>query len=101
MFWDVFGEQGHPIRATIAEMGPLLTARLLELNDTQEGVLNIAFKYADDNGLLLLDLKDLRATLQFVSDHASELTTQIRQYGGRHCRRDPAAVARAGEPGRG
>ena len=76
VFWDVFGEQGHPIRATIAEMGPLLTARLLELNDTQEGVLNIVFRVADDQGLALLDLKDLRATLQFVADHASELTTK-------------------------
>ncbi|MCC2107646.1 MAG: DUF853 family protein, partial [Hyphomicrobiales bacterium] len=76
VFWDVFGEQGHPVRATIAEMGPLLTARLLELNDTQEGVLNIVFRVADDNGLALLDLKDLRATLQFVADHASELTTK-------------------------
>ncbi|MDE2363631.1 MAG: DUF853 family protein, partial [Hyphomicrobiales bacterium] len=76
VFWDVFGEQGHPIRATIAEMGPLLTARLLELNDTQEGVLNIVFRVADEQGLALLDLKDLRATLQFVADHASELTTK-------------------------
>ena len=75
-FWDLFGEQGHPIRATIAEMGPLLTARLLELNDTQEGVLNIVFRVADEQGLALLDLKDLRATLQFVADHASELTTK-------------------------
>ena len=76
VFWDVFGEQGHPVRATISEMGPLLTARLLELNDTQEGVLNIVFRVADDQGLALLDLKDLRATLQFVADHASELTTK-------------------------
>ena len=75
VFWDLFGEQGHPIRATVAEMGPLLTARLLELNDTQEGVLNIVFRVADEQGLALLDLKDLRATLQFVADHASELTT--------------------------
>lgn len=63
MFWDLFGEQGHPIRATIAEMGPLLLARLLELNEVQEGVLNILFRYADEQGLLLLDLKDLRALL--------------------------------------
>ncbi|MFV0281291.1 MAG: helicase HerA-like C-terminal domain-containing protein [Rhodoblastus sp.] len=76
VFWDVLGEQGHPIRATITEMGPLLTARLLELNDTQEGVLNIVFRVADENGLPLLDLKDLRATLQFVADHASEFTTR-------------------------
>ena len=62
-FWDLFGEQGHPIRATVSEMGPLLLARLLELNDVQEGVLNILFRYADEHGLLLLDLKDLRAML--------------------------------------
>ena len=73
VFWDVFGEQGHPIRATVSEMGPLLLARLLELNDTQEGVLNIAFRVADDNGLPVLDLKDLRALLQFVSDNEAEI----------------------------
>ena len=73
VFWDVFGEQGHPIRATVSEMGPLLLARLLELNDTQEGVLNAAFAVADDHGLLLLDLKDLRAILQFISENAKEL----------------------------
>lgn len=61
VFWDVFGEQGHPVRATVSEMGPLLLARLLELNDTQEGVLNMVFKIADENGFLLLDLKDLRS----------------------------------------
>ena len=76
IFWDLFGEQGHPVRATISEMGPLLLARLLDLNDTQEGVLNIAFKVADEQGLLLLDLKDLRAMLVFLSEHAAELTTQ-------------------------
>ena len=76
VFWDMFGEQGHPIRATISEMGPLLLARLLELNDTQEGVLNIAFKVADEQGLLLLDLKDLRALLKYLADNASTLTTQ-------------------------
>ncbi|MBI2408167.1 MAG: DUF853 family protein [Gemmatimonadetes bacterium] len=74
--WDVFGEQGHPIRATISDMGPLLLARLLNLNDTQEGVLSLTFKVADDHGLLLLDLKDLRAMLQFVGDHAAEIKTQ-------------------------
>ena len=73
MFWDLFGEQGHPIRATIAEMGPLLLSRLLDLNDTQEGVLNIAFRIADDQGLALLDLKDLRAMLAFVSEKAAEI----------------------------
>ncbi|CAH1669268.1 MULTISPECIES: helicase HerA-like domain-containing protein [unclassified Chelatococcus] len=73
-FWDVFGEQGHPIRATISEMGPLLLSRLLDLNDTQEGVLNIAFRVADERGLLLLDLKDLRALLTFVAEQAKDLT---------------------------
>jgi DNA helicase HerA-like ATPase len=75
VFWDLFGEKGHPLRATISEMGPLLLSRLLNLNDTQEGVLNIAFQVADDEGLLLLDLKDLRALLTFVADSASALTT--------------------------
>ncbi len=75
-FWDVFGEQGHNVRATISEMGPLLLSRMLNLNDTQEGVLTVTFKVADDQGLLLLDLKDLRAMLQFVGDHAAELRTE-------------------------
>jgi len=75
-FWDVFGAQGHPVRATISEMGPLLLARLLNLNDTQQGVLTLVFKIADDNGLLLLDLKDLRAMLQHVGDNAKQFTTQ-------------------------
>src|SRR6187455_1700965 len=73
VFWDVFGAEGHPIRATIAEMGPLLLSRLLQLNDTQEGVLNIAFRIADEQGLLLLDLKDLRAILGLIAENASEL----------------------------
>jgi uncharacterized protein len=76
VFWDVFGEQGHPVRATVSEMGPLLLSRLLELNDTQEGVLNMVFKIADENGLLLLDLKDLRAMLQYVADNADQFKTQ-------------------------
>ena len=75
-FWDVFGEKGHPVRATISEMGPLLLARLLQLNETQAGVLNIVFRVADDNGLLLLDLKDLRAMLQHVGDNTAQFTTQ-------------------------
>ena len=74
--WDVFGELGHPVRATISDMGPLLLGRMLNLNDTQAGVLNIIFKIADDNGMLLLDLKDLRAMLQYVGDNGSEFTTQ-------------------------
>ena len=74
--WDVFGEQGHPVRATISDMGPLLLARMLDLNDTQTGVLNLVFKIADDNGLLLLDLKDLRAMLTYVGENAKQFTTQ-------------------------
>jgi DNA helicase HerA-like ATPase len=76
VFWDVFGEQGHPVRATVSEMGPLLLSRMMDLNDVQEGVLNIAFRVADEQGLLLLDMKDLRAILSFVAEHAAELTTQ-------------------------
>lgn len=75
VLWDLLGEQGHPVRATISDMGPLLLSRLLELNDTQEGVLNLAFKFADDEGLLLLDLKDLRALLQAIAEQARELQT--------------------------
>jgi len=74
VFWDLFGEKGHPVRTTVSEMGPLLLARLLELNDTQEGVLNIAFRVADEDGLLLLDLKDLRAVLAHVAERAAELS---------------------------
>ncbi len=73
-FWDLYGEQGHPIRATISEMGPLLLARLLDLNETQEGVLTLAFRVADDERLLLLDLKDLRALLIDIAERAGELT---------------------------
>ncbi len=73
--WDVFGQQGHPVRATISDMGPLLLARMLGLNDTQAGVLNLVFKIADDNGLLLLDMKDLRSMLQHVGDNAKQFTT--------------------------
>ena len=74
--WDVFGEQGHPVRATVSDMGPLLLGRMLNLNDTQEGVLNLVFKIADDRGMLLLDLKDLRAMLQHVGDNAKDFTTE-------------------------
>jgi hypothetical protein len=76
VFWDVFGESGHPVRATISDMGPLLLARLLNLNETQSGVLTLVFKIADDNGLLLLDLKDLRAMMQFTGDNARQFTTE-------------------------
>jgi len=75
-FWDLFGEQGHPVRATVSDLGPLLLARILNLNDTQQGVLTLAFKIADDNGLLLLDLKDLRALLQHVGDNPQEFQTR-------------------------
>jgi uncharacterized protein len=75
-FWDVFGDQGHPVRATISEMGPLLLSRLLQLNDVQSGVLALTFKIADDNGLLLLDLKDLQAMVQYVGDNAAQFNTE-------------------------
>ncbi len=75
VFWDVFGEKGHPVRTTISELGPFLLGRLLEINDTQEGVLHAAFAVADDQGLLLLDLKDLRAMLAFVGENAAALQT--------------------------
>lgn len=74
--WDIFGKSGHPVRSTVSDMGPLLLARLLNLNDTQSGVLQIVFKIADDNGLLLLDLKDLRAMVQFVGDNARQFKTE-------------------------
>jgi len=74
VFWDLFGEQGHPVRTTISEMGPLLLARLMGLNETQEGVLNIAFRVADEQGLLLLDLEDLQAVLTFCAQNAAQLT---------------------------
>ena len=75
-FWDVFGTMGHPLRATISDMGPMLIGRMLNLNEVQQGVLALVFKVADDNGLLLLDLKDLRAMLQNVGDNASDFTTE-------------------------
>lgn len=75
-FWDLFGQAGHPVRTTLSDMGPILLARMLNLNDTQEGVLSMAFRIADDNGLLLLDLKDLRSMLQYVGDHAADFRTQ-------------------------
>ncbi|MBK6975622.1 MAG: DUF853 domain-containing protein [Sterolibacteriaceae bacterium] len=75
-YWDVFGEQGHPVRATVSDMGPLLLSRLLDLNETQAGVLTLIFKIADDNGLLLLDMKDLRAMAQFVGENAKQFTTE-------------------------
>ncbi|HJT81450.1 MAG TPA: helicase HerA-like domain-containing protein [Chthoniobacterales bacterium] len=76
VFWDVFGENGHPVRATVSEMGPLLLGRLLDLNETQAGVLNMVFRIADEGGMLLLDLKDLRSMLQYVADNADQFKTQ-------------------------
>jgi DNA helicase HerA-like ATPase len=77
IFWDLFGEKGHPIRTTVSEVGPVLMARLLQLNETQEGVLNIVFRIADQQGLLLLDFKDLQALLQWVAENAGTLTTEF------------------------
>lgn len=82
VFWDLFGEQGHPIRTTISEMGPLLLSRLLDLNETQEGVLNVAFRVADDQGLLLLDLKDLRSMLTFLADNAKQIQAEYGNVAG-------------------
>ena len=76
VFWDIYGEQGHPVRTTISEMGPLLLARLMDLNDTQEGVLNIVFRFADEQGLLLLDLEDLQSMLVYAAQNASELSAK-------------------------
>ncbi len=90
VFWDVYGEKGHPVRTTVSEMGPVLLANLLELNETQEGVMQIAFSVADDDGLLLLDLKDLRAMLNWVADNAKELE---RDY-GRISRASVSAILR-------
>jgi DNA helicase HerA-like ATPase len=90
VFWDVFGEKGHPVRTTISEMGPVLLSNLLELNETQEGVMQVAFSVADDEGLLLLDLKDLRAMLNWVADNAKELE---RDY-GRIARASVSAILR-------
>lgn len=81
-FWDVFGEKGHPVRSTVAEMGPLLISRLLELSEAQEGVLNIAFRIADEQGLALLDLKDLQAMLVWVGEHAKEISLRYGNVSG-------------------
>src|SRR5262249_32864267 len=75
VFWDLYGKAGHPVRTTVSEVGPGLLSRILELNDTQQGVLEIAFKLADDRGLLLLDLDDLRAGLGFVADNRKDIST--------------------------
>ena len=90
-FWDVFGVKGHPVRTTMTEIGPMLLARILGLNDTQEGILNITFRVADENGLLLLDIKDLRAMLQYVSENAKELS----QYYGNITKQSVSAILRS------
>ena len=90
VFWDIFGQQGHPIRATVTEMGPLLLARLLELNDTQQGILHVAFRVADDDGLLLLDLPDLRSLLNHVAKNAAEYSARY----GNISRQSVAAIQR-------
>ena len=90
MFWDVFGELGHPVRTTISEMGPLLLSRLLNLNDTQTGVLTLIFRIADDDGLLLLDIKDLRSILQYAAENASSFSTEY----GRISRASVGAIQR-------
>src|SRR4029453_8563065 len=76
IFWDLFGEQGHPVRATVSEMGPLLLSRLMNLTEAQEGVMNIAFKIADEEGLLLLDMKDLQSLLANIADRADEISAR-------------------------
>jgi uncharacterized protein len=91
IFWDIFGKKGHPLRSTISEMGPILLARVLELNETQEGVLNVVFRVADEEGLLLLDLADLRSMLTFVSDNAKEISAQYGLVSGQSI----AAIQRA------
>ncbi len=98
VFWDLFGKDGHPVRATISQMGPLLLSRLLALNPTQEGVLNIAFRIADEEGLLLLDLKDLRAILTYISDNA-EAYRPPGETSPDNRRRHPAPAPRPREPG--
>ena len=101
VFWDLFGEQGHPIRATMSEMGPLLLSRMMDLNDTQEGVLNIAFRLADEHGLLLLDLKDLRAMLGYIAEQRQRVDHANTATSSRDIRRHhPAPAAGAGKPGR-
>src|SRR5690242_1189371 len=93
IFWDIFGEQGHPVRATITEMGPLLLSRMLDLNDVQEGVLNVAFRVADENGLTLIDMKDLRALLDAIVPDPGRKGTDAEQ--------DPLAPIRKAAQGYG
>ena len=93
IFWDLFGEQGHPIRATVSEMGPLLLSRLMNLTEAQEGVINIAFRIADEEGLLLLDLKDLQALLANIAERADEIGARYGNVTQAVGRRDPAHAA--------
>ena len=95
-FWDLFGEQGHPVRATVSDMGPLLLGRMLNLNEIQAGVLNLVFKIADDNGMLLLDLKDLRAMLQYVGDNGKQFRWMVK-YGMTPAQAIQSATANAAE----
>jgi hypothetical protein len=99
-FWDVFGKSGHPVRATVSEMGPLLLARMLQINETQAGVLHLVFRIADEEGLLLIDLKDLRAMLAYVGERSAGLYAAIRQHLQDHHRRHPARHRGAGGSGR-
>jgi hypothetical protein len=99
-FWDVYGQQGHPVRATVSDLGPLLLARMLNLNDTQEGVLQLVFRIADDNGLLLLDTKDMRAMLQQCRRQRGRLQNQLRQHQRGQHRRDSAWPDRDRRAGR-
>ena len=100
VFWDVFGKQGHPVRATVSEMGPLLLSRILNLNDTQTGVLTLVFKIADDSGLLLLDMKDMQAMLQHVGK-LEGVSDAIWKYLGGEYRCDSTWVGGVGAAGRG
>ena len=93
VFWDVFGEQGHPVRATVTEMGPLLLSRMLDLNDVQEGVLNVAFRVADENGLTLIDMKDLRALLDAIAPGAGKKPPMTKKIRWRRSERPRKATA--------
>ncbi len=100
VFWDLFGEQGHPVRTTISEVGPLLLSRLMDLNEVQEGVLNIAFRVADERGLLLDDLKDLRSFLTFLAEHGGGVDHPVRQCLQADDRDHPTPDPRIGKSGR-
>ena len=101
VFWDLFGQPGHPVRTTVSEMGPLLLARMMELSEAQEGVLNIAFRVADEQGLALLDLKDLQAMLVWLGENAREVGRTYGNVAPASVGAHPARAAGAGEPGGG